>query len=282
MPVLGTDGARIHHEIRGAGPLVVLVGSPMGADFFAPAADLLAADHTVVTLDPRGVGRSTVDDPDADSTPAQRAADLTALIAHVDAGPAVVLGSSGGAVTALALAQDHPGAVRAVIAHEPPVEQLLDDPSARAAASEDIVATYVAEGPGAAWAKFLADANLPAGEEPPLEAATGAEDVDRAPAERDPQEVADERFFFLHEMLPTVRFVPDVAALRDGAPTVVVGIGEDSSGQLCDDTSRALADGLGVAPEMFPGGHVGFVEDPAAFVTRLREVLDRLPAQAHQ
>jgi len=57
---LRTAGAHIHHEVRGEGPLLVLVGSPMGAAFFAPAADLLAADHTVVTLDPRGTGRSTV------------------------------------------------------------------------------------------------------------------------------------------------------------------------------------------------------------------------------
>lgn len=274
---LRTDGAHIHHEVRGEGPLIVLVGSPMGADFFAPAADLLAVDHTVVTLDPRGTGRSSVDDPDADSTPERRADDLAALVAHVDAGPAVVVGSSGGAVTALALTQRHPERVRVVVAHEPPLEELLDDREARRAGTERIVATYLADGPGPAWALFMTGAGFvsPAGDAEGPATATGAEPPGDA---RDPQEVIDERFFFLHEMGPTVRFVPDVDALRAGAPTVVVGIGEHSAGQLCDHTSRALAAGLGVEPAMFPGGHVGFVEDPPAFVTRLRDVLAELPA----
>jgi pimeloyl-ACP methyl ester carboxylesterase len=275
---LRTTGAHIHHEVRGEGPLLVLVGSPMGAAFFAPAADLLAADHTVVTLDPRGTGRSTVDDPDADSTPEVRADDLAAVIRHVDAGPAVVVGSSGGAVTALALAQRHPDLVRAVVAHEPPVTELLDDRETRRATTERILATYRVEGPGPAWALFLADAGFPSPDDGAV-TATGAEPPAVA---RDPQEEVDERHFFLHEMRPTTRFVPDLDALRTGAPWIVVGIGDASAGQLCDHTSRALAGALGLAPTPFPGGHVGFIEDPSAFVARLREVLAQLPAQAHQ
>jgi hypothetical protein len=30
---------------------------------------------------------------------------------------------------------------------------------------------------------------------------------------------------------------------------------------------------IGVDPVLFPGGHTGFAEDPAAFEPRLREVL---------
>src|SRR3954454_4039470 len=91
---LGVPGARLHYEVRGAGPLVLLVGAPMGADAFAPLADLLAAEHNVLTTAPRGVGRSLVDDVDQDSTPELRADALSRLLAHLDAGPAVALGSS--------------------------------------------------------------------------------------------------------------------------------------------------------------------------------------------
>ena len=66
---LEIPGAHLHYEVRGHGPLLVLVGSPMDATAFAPAADLLAPDHTVVTIDPPGINRSTVDDGDRDSTP---------------------------------------------------------------------------------------------------------------------------------------------------------------------------------------------------------------------
>jgi len=54
---------------------------------------------------------------------------------------------------------------------------------------------------------------------------------------------------------------------------VLVGLGEESDGQLCDRTSRALAAELGIEPTLFPGGHIGFAEDPASFAPRLRAVL---------
>lgn len=270
--VLDAPGVRLYHEVRGAGPVVVLVGSPMDAHPFTALAELLAVDHTVLTTDPRGIGRSPLDDPEQDSTPELRADDLSRLLAHLGAGPAVVLGSSGGAVAALALAQAHPEQVLTVVAHEPPLEELLDDREARRAAVEHMIETYRTEGPGAAWALFLGEANIDeAGEHGP----SGARpEPDDGPHERDPQEVADERRFFLHELRATTRWVPDVEALRTGTPRVVVGIGEESTGQLCDLTSTALAQRLGVEPVRFPGDHVGFAAHPEAFARRLREVLD--------
>jgi len=84
---LQVSGAHVHYELRGSGPLAVLVGAPMDAAAFAPLADLLAADYTVLTTDPRGIHRSSVADPDAASTPELRADDLARLITHVDTGP---------------------------------------------------------------------------------------------------------------------------------------------------------------------------------------------------
>jgi pimeloyl-ACP methyl ester carboxylesterase len=262
---LGVPGARLHYEVRGAGPWVLLVGAPMGAAAFAPLAGLLATDHTVLTTDPRGVGRSPVDDLEQDSTPELRADDLSRLIAHLGAGPVTAVGSSGGAVSVLALAQAHPEQVATVIAHEPPLQELVDDRDQLREGTERIIATYLAEGSAAAWREFLAVADIVVPED---DAATAP------PAgEPDPQAVADERHFFLHELRGTTRWQPDVAALRHVSTRVVVGIGERSGGELCDRTSRALAAALGSQPTMFPGSHIGFVEDPAAFGARLREVL---------
>jgi pimeloyl-ACP methyl ester carboxylesterase len=263
---LGVPDGRLYYEVRGNGPLVVLVGAPMGADAFAPLAELLAAEHTVLTTDPRGVGRSPVDDPEQDSTPELRADDLSRLIAHLAVGPAVALGSSGGAVSALALAQAHPDQVTTVIAHEPPLQELVDDRDRLRAGTERIIATYLAEGSAAAWREFMVVADIVVPED----------DVHVAPPaeeQRDPQAIADERHFFLHELRDTTRFRPDLAALRAAPTRIVVGIGEDSAGEMCDRTSRALAAALGTAPAMFPGGHIGFAEDPPPFAARLREVL---------
>jgi pimeloyl-ACP methyl ester carboxylesterase len=243
---------------------VLLVGAPMNATSFAPLADLLAVDHTVLTTDPRGANRSQVADPDQDSTPELRADDLSRLLAHLGAGPATVFGSSGGAVSVLALAQAHPEQVRTVIAHEPPLDELLDDRERLREETEGMIATYLAGDVKGAWARFMKTANIHLPEEV-FEAMFGGE--------RDPQTVADQDFWFAHELRGTTRWVPDVAALRSTPARIVVGIGEDSAGQLCDRTSRALATALGVEPTMFPGGHTGFEEDPVAFAARLRAVL---------
>jgi len=73
-------GARLHYEVRGAGPLLLVIGSPMGAADFAPLADALSTEHTVVTYDPRGIAGSTIDDLEQDSTPELRADDVAAIL----------------------------------------------------------------------------------------------------------------------------------------------------------------------------------------------------------
>jgi pimeloyl-ACP methyl ester carboxylesterase len=263
---LAVPGARLHYEVRGSGPLVLLVAAPMDADSFAPLADLLAGDHTVLTTDPRGINRSPVDEPDADSTPEDRADDLSRLLAHLDAGPADVLGSSGGAVSVLALAQAHPEQVRTVIAHEPPLDELLPDRERLRERTEEMIATYLAGDRVTAWRLFLATADIALPEEL-FQAMFAAAPEGRA--------AADERFQFAHMLRGTTRWVPDVARLRAIGPDarVVVGIGEESAGQLCDRASRALASALGVEPAIFPGDHVGFAGNPPAFAERLRDVL---------
>jgi pimeloyl-ACP methyl ester carboxylesterase len=236
----------------------------MDANSFAPLADRLAADHTVLTTDPRGINRSPVDDPELDSTPEMRADDISRLIHHLDLGPAAVLGSSGGAVSALALAQAAPGHVHTVVAHEPPVIELLDDRDRLRALQEEIIATHRSGDVAGAGRKFLAMANITL-PEPVFQAMFSGE--------RSPQQAADDDFQNRHMLRQTTRWFPHVAALRSGRTRIVIGIGETSAGQLAERTSRALAEALGVAPTMFPGGHVGFVEDPDRFEARLRAVL---------
>ena len=151
-----------------------------------------------------------------------------------------------------------------VIAHEPPLNEMLEDREQRHAVTEGIIATYRSSGRTAAWRKFLADANIVMSEEA-FQYVFGGE--------LGAQEAADEDHFFLHELRATTCWRPDIEALRNAATRIVVGIGEESSGELCDRTSTAMSAALGIQPAMFPGGHVGFVDDPERFGTRLLEVL---------
>ena len=77
---LDAPGATLTYDVRNdrlrTAPVLLLIGSPMGASGFGTLASHFA-DRTVVTYDPRGVERSTKADPASPSTPEQHADDLT-------------------------------------------------------------------------------------------------------------------------------------------------------------------------------------------------------------
>lgn len=264
---LQVPGASLHHELRGEGPLVVLHAAPMDASSFEPLADLLAVDHTVLTADPRGIARSTVEDRAETATPDQRADDLARLVEHVDAGTAVVLGSSGGAVSALALAATRPELLVGVVAHEPPLAVLVDDVEHLRAATDEMIATYGSGDRDGYWRQFLDMAGIDLPEE------VFAMLFGQEPTGRDAQ---DERYAVERMDLATTFWEPPLATLRTAGVPIAVGIGTDSTGQLCDRTSRALAVALGVEPTPFPGDHVGFAHLPDAFASALRDTIRTL------
>jgi pimeloyl-ACP methyl ester carboxylesterase len=261
---LEVPGARLHYEVRGSGPLIVVAGAPMTAALFAPLAGALAGDHTVITLDPRGMGRSRLDDPERDSTPEDRADDVAAILDDLGAEAADMVGSSGGAVTGLALVARHPARVRTLVAHEPPVLDLLPDAANRHAATEQNISTYHRDGAEAAFLQFMATAGY---------------DLDHLaesmpPGEPSEQDLADNNRFFTHELRGTTRYTPDIAALTAGPARVVVGVGAESGRLLTYRTSAALADRLGVTMTEFPGDHGGFIVHPQEFADVVRKVIE--------
>lgn len=271
------DG-KVYYEVRGSGPLLLVVGQPMTSGPFAPVADLLAEDHTVVTYDPHGVGQSVTDEPSDVVTPEVEADDLAQIIDAVGGGPADVFGSSGGAVAGLALVANHPNQVRTLIAHEPPVGELLPDAAQARKAVDEIEEAYRAHGSGAAWGKFISlvmhngpipdDGPPPATWPPP-----GMEPPeDAAPPEPSAKQQADDETFFLRMLKPFTRYQPPIEALRSG-PRVVVAIGAASGDELARRAADALAERLGQTATRFPGDHAGFMSDPPGFATAIRDVL---------
>ena len=116
MPYLDRNGVRIHYEARGRGPAVVLThGYTASSRMFARNVDALAADHTVVTWDLRGHGRSDYPaDPAAYSVPLV-VGDLAALLDEVGATRAAVAGHSVGGYLALEFHLAHPERVEALV-----------------------------------------------------------------------------------------------------------------------------------------------------------------------
>ncbi len=59
---LYVPGERLYYEVRGSGPVLLMMpGGPADGGIFHVIADDLAADHTVVTYDPRGLSHSTLE-----------------------------------------------------------------------------------------------------------------------------------------------------------------------------------------------------------------------------
>jgi pimeloyl-ACP methyl ester carboxylesterase len=105
----------------------LMIGQPMEAGGFATLASHFP-DRTVVTYDPRGLGRSTRKDGRVDNSPTVQANDVHAVIEALGAGPVEMFASSGGAVAALALVAAHPDDVVTLVAHEPPLIPVLPTP----------------------------------------------------------------------------------------------------------------------------------------------------------
>jgi pimeloyl-ACP methyl ester carboxylesterase len=266
MSSLDVPGARLYYETRGEGPLLLLIGSPMDSGPFLPLADIMAADHTVVVYDPRGIAKSTRDDPDEDITPEMQAEDVHRLIEAVGGGPVDYLGSSGGATVGLALVQAYPDDVRTLVAHEPPVIESLPDKAENHEQIQAIYETYLAHGGMAAMQQFLAYIGManPGGEDGPKWEPTpeALEQMDAA-----------NKVFYGHLLRQTTGFRPDLAALAAAPTRIVIGVGEMSGTQLARRTAEALASQVGQEPVEFPGDHGGFVSHAGDFAATLRKVL---------
>jgi pimeloyl-ACP methyl ester carboxylesterase len=266
---LDVPGASIYYEVRGSGPLLALIAAPMGASGFAALAELMAPHYTVVTYDPRGSEHSTVTDRTETTTHELLAEDVHGVLKSVSDEPAAILGSSGGAVTGLALVTAYPEQVSVLVAHEPPLVTLLTNAPEELAKVDEIYHTYLQAGSDAAMRKFLLSIGV-LGEEGSRQLAAMPEpDPVRAPAVPE----TDNDFFYANQIRATTGYRPDLKALSAASTKIVVGIGATSAGQLAHRGGLALAEHLGLTPTEFPGDHGGFASEATAFADKLRQVL---------
>lgn len=281
---LEVDGAGIVYDVEGplptadGRPPLLMIGQPMDARGFRTLASYFP-DRTVVTYDPRGLGRSVRKDGRVDNSPTVQASDVHAVINALGVGPVDMFASSGGAVTALALVTAYPDDVDTLVAHEPPLDTVLPDAEASKRARAAVRDIYQARGTGAGMAAFMAMAawrgefndeyfSRPAPD--PAQFGMPAEDD----GSRDDPLLSDHSW-----AVTNYRVDPDALA---AAPTrIVIAVGEESEGVFTGRTATATAALLGQRPTVFPSHHGGFVGpefgypgQPEAFARRLREVLD--------
>jgi pimeloyl-ACP methyl ester carboxylesterase len=278
-----TTGADIVYDVHGplptAGgrPPLFMIGQPMDAGGFTTLASYFP-DRTVITYDPRGLGRSGRKDGRADHSPTVQAGDVHAVITALGVGPVEMFASSGGAVTALALVAAYPSDVTTLVAHEPPLIPVLPDATAAERARAGVREAYEARGSGAGMAAFIAMTSW-RGEftdhyfakpapDPAQFGMSGEDDGSR----EDP--LLSDRSWAVSG------YRPDFDALAASPTRIVIAVGEESMGLFTGRTSIATAELLGQQATMFPshhggfmGGEFGYPGQPEAFARKLREVL---------
>jgi pimeloyl-ACP methyl ester carboxylesterase len=280
---LETDEASVVYDVAGqlppAGgrPLLFMIGQPMEAGGFRALASHFP-DRTVVTYDPRGLGRSSRKDGGVDNDPVVHARDLHDIIEALGAGPVEMFASSGGAITSLALVASYPSDVITLVAHEPPLPAVLRDEQQAQRALARFREAYASGGFGAGMAAFIAT-TMWHGEFNDQYFAQPLPDPAQfgLPAEDDG---ARDNVLLSHRSDAVTDYRPNYDALKAAPTRLVIALGEESTGTFTARAAQALAERLALEPVVVPSHHGGFAGadsplagQPAAFAQRLRDVL---------
>lgn len=114
------DGATIHVRVGGKGPAVVLLhGFGDTGDMWAPLAARLAAGHTVVVPDLRGMGRSSR--PAGGYDKKSQAGDIRTVLASLGIEKSAVVGHDIGTMVAYAYAARYPQQTEKLVVMDAPV-----------------------------------------------------------------------------------------------------------------------------------------------------------------
>ena len=294
---LKVPGAQLYFEVRGSGPVLLLIcGGVYDAAGYAGLAEHLADRYTVVTYDRRGNSRSPLDGAPEQQRIEVHGDDAHRLLSAVGVTadrPAYVFGNSSGATIGLELAARHPEQVNTLVAHEPPLFELLSDRDHWRTVIQDVEDAFLKEGAAPAMQILGAELRM-SGEEPEEGGEHVVEDAavqqrGRLPGggpgpegQPDPETMQlmarlakNMEFFIGYEVPPFNKYGPDIAALKVSSVRVVPAMGDASKGEPPHRAACALAERLGTQPVVFPGDHGGFGAQPDAFAAKLHEVLSR-------
>ena len=281
---LVTPESEIVYDVRGplptadGRPPLFMIAQPMDASGFSTLASYFP-DRTVITYDPRGLGRSIRKDGRVDHSPTVQADDVHAVIGALAVGPVDMFASSGGAVTALALVAAYANDVTTLVAHEPPLIPVLPDAEAAERALAGVRDAYQARGSGAGMATFIAMTSW-RGEFTDEYFASPAPDPAQFGMSTEDDGSRDDPL--LSDRSSSVSsYRPDVKTLAAAPTRIVIAVGEESMGTFTGRTSVATAERLGQQATVFPshhggfmGGEFGYPGQPEAFASKLRDVVN--------
>ena len=116
MPMLDRDGVKIHYEVTGDGPALLLThGYSATGEMWQGQLATLSPHFKVITWDMRGHGASDYPQDQAAYSEAATVADMAALLEAVGAEKAIIGGLSLGGYMSLAFHRAHPERTRALL-----------------------------------------------------------------------------------------------------------------------------------------------------------------------
>jgi pimeloyl-ACP methyl ester carboxylesterase len=265
MSLVEVNGTTLYYEVRGQGPPFLMIpGTPGYSNHYAPVAELLADEFTVVTYDRRANSRSPRPPNWTSTSEQEQADDAAALLETLGLAPAAAFGlSSGGAFLANLIVR-RPDLLTGAVFHEP-AGAMPSDP--------DAVSALI----GASFDAGMARGGRPAALESFLRLMCGDEVIDgMGPVELDRWLANADLFFDVESAMSMSPPTPE--ALRKVRLPCVVTAGADNRPpdaplHFCYEGSQWLADCLGVAVTEVPGGHVPQASHPEAFAAALRAAL---------
>jgi pimeloyl-ACP methyl ester carboxylesterase len=259
-------GATLYYKTRGSGPVVLVIqGGAADADGSDALATHLEGDFTIVSYDRRGLSRSALKPGAPPADVRRHTEDASIILATITSEPAFVFGVSIGALIGLDLVTTHPNQIRTLVAHEPPLKQLLPSDELERALheQEEVEVAFRNEGVRAAMMKFLQFSGVDFGDK----------EAD-APAPQISPYMADNLQFFLANDAPAVRqYQIDPLLLEKVKSKVIPSAGLTSSANWPNHCAARLAELLHVELRHFPGGHNAYGSRPRGVADELRILL---------
>jgi pimeloyl-ACP methyl ester carboxylesterase len=191
--------------------------------------------------------------------------DVASLLTHVGAaGSGFVFGNSSGAVVAMKFLLAHPNTAAKVIAHEPPIVNVLPD--------------------AGRWRDFFyrnydefAKRGMPAGMKMFVEHIVSPADAEMISMGDDPSPVrkTNAQYWVEHELRQYPNYDWDLDAIAAQKGKLMLAVGERSLAdhQWTARPSLILAECCGLPLLQVPGHHLGFLQHPAEFADRIRTAL---------
>lgn len=276
MAFVEVKGAKLHVEVVGNGPVLIVVPGANGTgDIYKGIAGYLKDRYQVVMFDRRGYGTTEMTTPlpkeaadfDSHYRLTTDANDVIALADHFSPDkPVFLMGSSSGSIVATEAFTTKPERFARLVVHECPTTTVWNTEEFQKA-DQDAVETALRGDFAGVRDKFGKALKVQ-----PLDAKMMgfAADSPKPTKER----LAGMAYWFKYEILQYTNQPLNWDVVKANRDKVRLLIGTDSVGSVPPEVTKQIGKNIDVPITVIPGGHLGYAQKPEGFAETLAATLD--------